>query len=470
MTKPLIYGAAALVALGAGATGAWFWGAGRVGAAVDAQAQTLAAQGLRLTWAERSVSGFPFAYVVRLEDVTLADPAAGWSLTLPWTETAAPLLGGQVLRTTTAPTGALTGPDLGGSATFALALDGLTLDTPLVGAASARIAADAIGLTATPTAELREARLRLGAVAGTLESFVGGGGKLDLRAGEMTAAFDVGGGGRTAVVASDVAATATTDGGPRIDLDRLAAGEGSASVELRVGALRSEGAEGVASTGVASGRFGIVDGRLTYLADAQDVRIGVMLGRAGRGSARMARATAGLDVPVRPAPTPQAYTLQLGLDAVELEDALWVALDPAGRLPRDPMGLAVDVGGRARVTGAVSPGELSAAGVAGTPVQVETVEITRAALHGLGARVAAQGALTIVPGSPTPDGRIDLRAEGWAPVLETAVALGVVSSADAATLLATAARLGRADAGEGVFESRIELRDGQIWANGERVR
>ncbi len=471
MKKPLIYAGVTVGALAVGLSGFWFWGAGRVEAAVDAQAQALEAQGLSLRWAERSISGFPFRYVARLEQVTLADMGGDWSMTLPWTETAAPLFGGQVLRTTTAETGALTaatpdpalGPD---PLVFALTLEGLTLDTPLVGAAGARVSASALAFSAEPSPLLREARVRLSDVAATLETFVAGGGKVDLRAAELTSALDVADGeGRSTFVASDVALSVTTEGGARIDIDSLAAGEGSASIDLRVGASRSEAPAGVASTGLATGRLAILDGRLTYFADGQDVRMGVALGPDLRGAARMARATAGLDVPVRPTPTPQAYTLRVGLDSLELEDTLWAALDPQGRLPHDPVGLNVEIGGQARVTDAVSAAALSSA-----PVRVETVEITRATLNGLGARVAADGMLTIIPGQPTPEGRLNVRAEGWAPVLQAVVELGFLGLSDASAIVAMSERLGRTDADEGVFESQIELREGQIWANGERVQ
>lgn len=471
MRKPLIYAAAAVGALAAGLSAAWFAGAGRVERAVDAQAAALAQRGLRLDWSERSVSGFPLRYVVRLEQATLADAAGAWSVALPWTETAAPLFGGQVLRTTVAPTGTLTAasPDPGfghGPLAFALALEGLTVDTPLVGAASARIAATALGLAAEPSPALREARLRLSGVAATLETFVAGGGKLDLRAADLNSALDAAAGaGRSTLVASDLALSVATEGAAQVNLDALAAGEGAASLDLRVGASRSEGPAGVASTGVASGRIAVLGGRLSYFADGQDVRAGVALAPGLRGAARMARATAGLDIPVRPTPTPQAYTLRLDLDSLELEDALWAALDPAGRLPRDPVVLSIEIGGQARVTDTLDPTAIAAA-----PVQVETVEISRAALHGLGARVAADGLLTITPGQRTPEGRLNLRAEGWDPVLRAAVDLGLVGPADAAAIVAMSQRLGRADAGQGVFESRIELREGQIWANGERVR
>jgi len=67
-----------LLVVAAGAwTLAWRHFADRIGAEMDAQAQALRQRGYAVTWASRTVGGYPFRYLVTMTDIVVAEPT-GW--------------------------------------------------------------------------------------------------------------------------------------------------------------------------------------------------------------------------------------------------------------------------------------------------------------------------------------------------------------------------------------------------------
>jgi hypothetical protein len=71
--------------LAAGWCGWWFYGAGRVQQQMDVQAKALAAQGITLHWQNRKVVGFPYRYIISLDDVSVREPN-GWAVSTPHLE------------------------------------------------------------------------------------------------------------------------------------------------------------------------------------------------------------------------------------------------------------------------------------------------------------------------------------------------------------------------------------------------
>lgn len=469
MRRPLLIAGATLAALGAAWTAGWFWGAGRVAAAVDARAEALAAQGVRLGWSERAVGGFPFGYEVRLTAPTLAAADGGWRLALPWTATRAPLFGATHAATTLAAEGVLEAraatPEGPAQVRLLLAQSGARVETPLAGPAALRLSAEALSLTLDGAqGGLHAARLALEDVTAALEGFADGGLRLDVAARSLFAATDEDE-GRSETVIDAPAIGATADRPAGLSLAGLAAGEGGATIELRFDAARTASAQGAAaSAGAGAVRLALGGGRLSYVLDVADPRADVALGGEAAGAARARRALATLDAPTAGSAAEQAYGATVALDGLTLDDALWRALDRQGRLARDPLSLRVELGGALSMGGAVI-------GPDGRPdVAVRTVELTTLQAEGWGLSAEATGALTIPPGAPTPQGRVSLRARGWEPMLATLVEAGVVPPTLAAEALATAERLADPDAAPGEFRAEIALRDGAVWANGRRVR
>lgn len=151
----------------------------------------------------------------------------------------------------------------------------------------------------------------------------------------------------------------------------------------------------------------------------------------------------------------------------------WAALDPQGLLPREPLNLVLDLGGRM----ALGLASLMAAEEGGTepPVPVvESVELRRFELSGAGLRATASGSLAFdnAMGQPVPTvGSGTARLEGADRLLDALVAAGWITAEDARN-----ARLGLAAAfrpGEApdTRQATVELRpDGTVWANGVQLQ
>lgn len=70
------------VLLAAGWCGWWFYGAGQLQVAMDRQSEALAKRGVHLHWEERTVTGFPFRFLVTLDKVTVLE-RGGWDVSTP---------------------------------------------------------------------------------------------------------------------------------------------------------------------------------------------------------------------------------------------------------------------------------------------------------------------------------------------------------------------------------------------------
>lgn len=63
-------------------SGGWWWLRGEAVRRMDETAKVLGDKGYRLTWSERTVSGYPFRLDVNLKDAAVSEPS-GWQLTAP---------------------------------------------------------------------------------------------------------------------------------------------------------------------------------------------------------------------------------------------------------------------------------------------------------------------------------------------------------------------------------------------------
>lgn len=63
-------------------SGGWWWMRGEAMRRMDETARVMGDRGYRLTWSERTVSGFPFRLDVNLKDATVSEPS-GWQLKAP---------------------------------------------------------------------------------------------------------------------------------------------------------------------------------------------------------------------------------------------------------------------------------------------------------------------------------------------------------------------------------------------------
>ncbi len=189
----------------------------------------------------------------------------------------------------------------------------------------------------------------------------------------------------------------------------------------------------------------------------------------------IAKAGFNLLVPVEKSDTPSDFALGLTLADVVVSDIVWAMLDPTGQLPRDPATLALDLTGKARITADFSdpaqivpdaaPGEIHA-----LTLRDLTLRLAGADLTGAGDFTFDNTDLTTVPGMPRPDGALDLKLVGGNALLDRLIAMGLVPEDQAMGMRMMMGVFGKMD-GADTLTSKIEFTpDGQIVANGQRIK
>jgi hypothetical protein len=154
-------------------------------------------------------------------------------------------------------------------------------------------------------------------------------------------------------------------------------------------------------------------------------------------------------------------------------EAAWAALDPQGLIPREPISLVMDLGGRMTLDFAT----FAAAEEAGMPLpppELESLEVRAFEVSGAGLRASgtASFAFDSSTGTPVPkEGTATARIEGLDRFLDTLVGLGVVTTEDARNARLGLATVFRPGGAPDTREATIEMRaDGSIFANGVQIQ
>jgi hypothetical protein len=484
LRKSVIIAASAVAAALGGVAGAWYFGKARLEAGIDAQVAALAGQGLRVTIGRREVSGFPLAYDVTLDDVTIQAADGAWSLSLPWAHVrmALPDIGG--VRTTIAPQGRLDlapQAELGDDAlSFGITSRDLIIDTRFSEAETATtLVAAGISFDHTAPAGVRTARIAFGQIEAHQSSAAPGAQDLSLEATSVAIAYDLdmAGGGRRAesVTLENATLRASGTGWNAPSFPVFVNTGGSADIALEAVSSRSDGlivagfgapeirmsgAAGASSIGTS-----IADGRIAYRIVAQEPRYSIAGPPLG-GEISASRTQISFDMPIRPEPEATPYALKMRLEGVRADDAVWNSFDPEGRLARDPVTFVADLGGKMRMAVDIA----NAAESRTPPVDVRSVDIAELSIDALGAQGSLSGSLRLPRGPALPDGALSVRLVNWAPALEAVTAAGLLPPDRAQMLTALAQTYGRAGDAPGVLVSDIVLEGGAITANGQRVR
>ena len=192
-------------------------------------------------------------------------------------------------------------------------------------------------------------------------------------------------------------------------------------------------------------------------------------------TAEIARAGANLLLPLQKSDDPRDFALGVTLGDVVVSDVIWSMFDPMRQLPRDPATLVLDLTGKARVTADLTdpargprdaaPGEIHA-----LTLNDLTLRFAGADLTGTGAVTFDNSDTTTLPGMPRPEGVVDLKLVGGNTLLDRLIAMGLVPADQAMGVRMMMGVFGKMD-GPDTLTSRIEMtRDGQIVANGQRIR
>lgn len=184
----------------------------------------------------------------------------------------------------------------------------------------------------------------------------------------------------------------------------------------------------------------------------------------------------GLSAPVAPTDAPAPFSLKLDLTDVAVNDEIWAMVDPTAALPRDPATVRLDLSGAAQLDVALTdPAQMATMGP-GFPGKLQDLTLNELTIKAVGASVDGTGQFTFdntdtttFPGMPRPDGRIDLTVMGANGLIDKLVAMGLVP-ADQVMMGRMMLGMFAKDVGNDTLESTIEVKDGQVLANGQRIR
>ena len=178
-------------------------------------------------------------------------------------------------------------------------------------------------------------------------------------------------------------------------------------------------------------------------------------------------------MPVMAAAEADEFGLTFKLADVTVNEEAWATIDPGKSLPRDPLQLAIDASGTAKLDlfamAAADAGGMTAV----TPPQPETLTITELSLKAAGAALAGTGAFTFdnATGMPVPAGEANVTVQGANGLIDKLIALGLLTEADAGGARMMLAMFMAPASGPDDLTSKIEAKaDGSIFVNGQQVQ
>ena len=185
----------------------------------------------------------------------------------------------------------------------------------------------------------------------------------------------------------------------------------------------------------------------------------------------MAEASSGVTLPLAEVGTEAPFGLDLRLQDLSIDEAVWGLVDPTGQLPRDPATLVVDVDGTAEMSVDLFGGPDAFANLAGPPGELTSLVLNEVLIDALGAVLRGSGDLDFPTPDPTvPVGTIDLALDGGFALIDRLVALGLIPAEQAAFVKGMSGAVAE-QVGEDQLESTIEFEaDGGISANGLPLR
>lgn len=263
-------------------------------------------------------------------------------------------------------------------------------------------------------------------------------------------------------------------------------------------------------TAAITGTFKIAADGLTYLVDTDGIKVAMTTNSAPFPiNFAMDSVTTGLQFPIQKSDTPAPFKLNYELAGVTLGDEIWNLFDSQKKLPRDPMSLAVDLTGAAKVNvdildpaamqalddadqadGTPDPSDTAAPAedadvtdgtdttgvdVVDTPEPFAPTELTinQIALSGLGAKINAEGELKAPEGGTleTPIGTISARYEGVNTLLGKLVEAQLVPEDQLSGIRMMMAMFAKPAAGDDVLTTDLEFKEGgSVFANGQQIK
>ncbi|MEM8789580.1 MAG: DUF2125 domain-containing protein [Pseudomonadota bacterium] len=181
----------------------------------------------------------------------------------------------------------------------------------------------------------------------------------------------------------------------------------------------------------------------------------------------MARYLTRIALPVIPDEDLSDIVLDVSIEDLTLDDALWGLFDPGAAIPRDPVSLRLDLTAQGRaLTNVMTPEEAMPGEM---PYEFGSVSLNTLELRGAGVDISGSGQADILNDGPFPQpvGAVDLRIAGLGGLLDTLSASGLVGPGQLLPVQIMLGTFAQPTDESDVFTSRIEAdAEGRITANG----
>ncbi len=197
-------------------------------------------------------------------------------------------------------------------------------------------------------------------------------------------------------------------------------------------------------------------------------------------SLSLAKAAANVLLPLTASPTAQPFNLGLSLSDFIMSEMIWALFDYDEILPRDPISLALEISGTAKVlldifsTGAIEALEQDDF----MPFELEDIDIGRLHLAGGGAALKGAGHFEFdnsdfetFEGMPRPRGRFETELKGGNRLLDRLTEIGLIQQSDAMAMRMMLSMFTIPDEGNDILQMLLEVtKEGRVLSNGQRIR
>lgn len=181
-------------------------------------------------------------------------------------------------------------------------------------------------------------------------------------------------------------------------------------------------------------------------------------------------------MPLTKSDTPAPFNLLTKVVDLNVAEALWSMIDPAGTLPHDPATLIIDTSGTTTLTSDLMEDAMAMAGGAAAPPLLNSLDLTQFLFKAAGAEVTAQGGFTFdnsdmmtIPGMPLPTGKIDIKATGLNGLIDKLVSMGLVPEDQAMQGRMMLSMFANTSADKDEITSTLEFKDKHFFANGQQL-
>ncbi len=193
----------------------------------------------------------------------------------------------------------------------------------------------------------------------------------------------------------------------------------------------------------------------------------------------MAQYGTGLEMPFAKTEEPTDFGLRLNMTDLTVSDMIWMMIDPAAQLPRDPATLILDLSGKVKLmfdmmdpeqaemldSKGAQPGELHAMTLNAFKLALAGAEVT-----GSGAFEFDNSDLTTFDGMPAPSGDATVNIKGANGLIDKLVGMGLLPE-DQAMMGRMMMGMFARTTGDDELTTKIEINDqGHVIANGQRIK